>query len=149
MKKICFLEVYFGRGLARWQDCDGEFDGQTMVPSEIRGVVSCYLSRNKCIFRQMLLYRISTPEDCDENIIIFALSYLQGVPTLLDKLVPEEEEEEEEEEERREGERQGDCFDGEDNDGDGYIDCDDQGCGDKPACQDDTGWVQPEFWRRY
>ena len=44
--------------------------------------------------------------------------------------------------ERREGGKQGDCFDGEDNDDDGDIDCDDEGCADKPACtdpEDDTG----------
>ena len=53
----------------------------------------------------------------------------------------EEEEEEDEDEERTEGDRQGDCFDGEDNDEDGDIDCEDSGCFDKPACQGatDTG----------
>ena len=51
----------------------------------------------------------------------------------------EEEEEEEEDDERREGTRQGDCTDGEDNDDDGDIDCDDSGCADKPVCEGDTG----------
>ena len=51
----------------------------------------------------------------------------------------EEDEEDEEDDERREGTRQGDCTDGEDNDDDGDIDCDDSGCSDKPACEGDTG----------
>ena len=50
----------------------------------------------------------------------------------------EEDEEDEEDDERREGTRQGDCTDGEDNDDDGDIDCDDSGCSDKPACEGDT-----------
>ena len=54
----------------------------------------------------------------------------------LDFLKSEEEEEENDDDERREGERQGDCFDGEDNDDDDKIDCDDSGCSDKPACND-------------
>lgn len=33
-----------------------------------------------------------------------------------------------------EGLYQGDCLDNEDNDNDGFIDCEDQGCWDKPAC---------------
>ena len=40
--------------------------------------------------------------------------------------------------ERREGSKQGDCLDGEDNDGDGDIDCEDAGCYDKPICNDET-----------
>ena len=76
--------------------------------------------------------------------LLFCSFLLTGCSALLEKLAPEEEEEEEEEaDERSEGERMGDCYDGEDNDGDGYIDCDDQGCDDKPACND-TGWTQPD-----
>ena len=45
---------------------------------------------------------------------------------------------EEEDKERREGERQGDCVDGSDNDEDGDIDCNDSGCFDQPACQGTT-----------
>ena len=66
-----------------------------------------------------------------------------GCSTFLDKLAPEEEEEDDDDKERVEGDRQGDCYDGEDNDDDGYIDCEDQGCDDKPACSD-TGWTQPD-----
>ena len=36
---------------------------------------------------------------------------------------------------RREGDRQGDCVDGEDNDNDGDIDCTDSGCSSKPICE--------------
>ena len=50
----------------------------------------------------------------------------------------EEEEAEDEDEERTEGALQGDCFDGEDNDEDGDVDCEDSGCFDKPVCQDTT-----------
>ena len=53
-----------------------------------------------------------------------------------------EEPKEDEDTEREEGQQQGDCFDGEDNDEDGDIDCDDDGCFDKPACEseiNDTG----------
>ena len=39
-------------------------------------------------------------------------------------------------EETAEGSQQGDCVDGQDNDNDGYIDCEDDGCADKPACED-------------
>jgi hypothetical protein len=52
--------------------------------------------------------------------------------------------EEDEEENREEGTSQGDCNDGLDNDDDGYIDCDDDGCDSKPACEagnDDTGII--------
>ena len=48
----------------------------------------------------------------------------------------EEKEEKEENNERREGEQVGDCTDGLDNDEDGDIDCDDSGCSNKPACED-------------
>ena len=49
-----------------------------------------------------------------------------------------DDEEEEDDNERREGTRQGDCYDGEDNDGDGRVDCEDFGCSDKPACDWDV-----------
>jgi len=40
----------------------------------------------------------------------------------------------------QEGEVEGECADGQDNDSDGYIDCDDIGCWNKPACTGgDTG----------
>ncbi len=39
-----------------------------------------------------------------------------------------------------EGSLEGDCTDGEDNDLDGEIDCDDAGCSDDPEC-DGTAWV--------
>ena len=45
----------------------------------------------------------------------------------------EEEEEEEEDQNSQEGDAQGDCTDGIDNDEDGNIDCADSGCYDKPA----------------
>lgn len=41
--------------------------------------------------------------------------------------------------ERKEGQRQGDCTDGEDNDEDGAVDCDDSGCFDKPVCEGEIG----------
>lgn len=47
------------------------------------------------------------------------------------------EDEEEEDSNAQEGNIQGDCLDGEDNDDDGYIDCDDSGCTGKPACDED------------
>ena len=47
-----------------------------------------------------------------------------------------ESKQEEAEEDRREGESQGDCRDGEDNDNDGNIDCEDAGCKDKPICEE-------------
>lgn len=53
---------------------------------------------------------------------------------------PEEEPEEEEDNNSstsQEGDRQGDCLDGIDNDDNGFTDCEDQGCVDKPACQED------------
>jgi len=34
----------------------------------------------------------------------------------------------------REGTRQGDCYDGYDNDDDGFVDCYDSGCADKDVC---------------
>lgn len=43
--------------------------------------------------------------------------------------------------ESKEGDQQGDCFDGIDNDDDGYIDCEDQDCDGKPACEDDTDTI--------
>ena len=52
----------------------------------------------------------------------------------LDFLKSAEEAEDDDDDERREGQRQGDCTDGEDNDDDDDIDCDDSGCSDKPAC---------------
>ena len=42
-----------------------------------------------------------------------------------------------------EGQQQGDCFDGVDNDQDGETDCQDPGCFDKPACDNDT--LPPEL----
>ena len=53
----------------------------------------------------------------------------------VDFLSKSQEDEEDEDDERQEGERQGDCVDGSDNDDDGAIDCDDSGCADKPACE--------------
>ena len=64
----------------------------------------------------------------------------------------------EKEQERKEGEVQGDCLDGEDNDNDGNIDCEDAGCSNKPACEEtqddddlttdtstpDDDWVEDE-----
>ena len=61
-----------------------------------------------------------------------------------DKDKDEDEDEDETEETREEGTRQGDCTDGIDNDDDGYIDCDDQGCDSKPVCDNDTGFVDTE-----
>ena len=54
---------------------------------------------------------------------------------------PKEEEEAEVEKEdaahvREEGNQQGDCIDGEDNDEDGFVDCEDNGCANTPACTD-------------
>ena len=57
----------------------------------------------------------------------------------LDFLKTEPEEEDEEDEDPEEGDQIGDCYDGEDNDEDGDIDCDDSGCSTKPACLD-TGF---------
>ena len=48
----------------------------------------------------------------------------------------EEDDDNDDEEERREGDRQGDCQDQIDNDNDGWIDCEDQDCVDKPACEE-------------
>lgn len=61
----------------------------------------------------------------------------------LDFLKEEPEEEEEEgDSDPEEGAQAGDCLDGIDNDEDGHIDCEDQGCDGKPACEsDDTGVV--------
>lgn len=42
-------------------------------------------------------------------------------------------------EELKEGEQEGDCSDGVDNDGNGLIDCQDDGCLDQIVCQNDTG----------
>jgi len=68
----------------------------------------------------------------------FILSSLLLI-SCLDFLNKEEPEEEEENDaERSEGETQGDCTDGEDNDNDGYVDCDDQGCWERPACSEIT-----------
>ena len=41
-----------------------------------------------------------------------------------------------------EGDQQGDCIDGEDNDGDGDIDCLDDGCSNKPACSEENSSSQ-------
>lgn len=72
--------------------------------------------------------------------LIFGVVFSVGC---LDMLKSEEsdEEEDEQDESAEEGDRQGDCLDGVDNDDDGDIDCEDQGCYDKPACEDviDTG----------
>ena len=64
----------------------------------------------------------------------------------LDRFLKSADEEDEKENEKtdsepQEGEQQGDCLDGEDNDDDGYIDCEDSGCDGKPACEGavDTG----------
>ena len=63
-----------------------------------------------------------------------------GCSGLKERLFEDNEpEEEDEDSHRNEGDRQGDCLDGEDNDEDGYIDCEDQGCDGKPACEADTG----------
>ena len=52
----------------------------------------------------------------------------------------EDTEEEEEEDDREEGDQQGDCTDGKDNDDDGFTDCDDNGCQNRPVCSStDTG----------
>ena len=42
---------------------------------------------------------------------------------------------EEDDDNGEEGSRQGDCIDGKDNDGDGAIDCQDEGCSSKPVCE--------------
>ena len=55
-----------------------------------------------------------------------------------------EEDEENEDDERREGSQVGDCIDGEDNDEDGDIDCDDSGCENTPACDDSVIDDTPE-----
>ena len=72
-----------------------------------------------------------------KHLFIWSLLLTIGCLDFL-KSEPEEDEEENEEdsERREEGERQGDCLDGEDNDDDGYIDCEDQGCDGKPACEE-------------
>jgi formylglycine-generating enzyme required for sulfatase activity len=49
---------------------------------------------------------------------------------------PEEGDYENEEESNVEGANAGECGDGLDNDGDGFIDCDDQDCLTKPACEE-------------
>lgn len=78
---------------------------------------------------------------------LFFCSFLfTGCSALLDKLLPEEEKEsktDSENSKREEGDSQGDCYDGIDNDDDGHIDCEDQGCDDKSACSD-TGWTNPD-----
>ena len=56
----------------------------------------------------------------------------------LDMLKPEEEEDKDNSD-PKEGSQLGDCYDDEDNDEDGVIDCEDPGCFDKPACNEDTG----------
>lgn len=70
--------------------------------------------------------------------LLFTSSFL--FVSCLDFLKTNEVDDDEENEDYSEGESQGDCFDGEDNDDDGDIDCYDDGCTDKPACLDsDTG----------
>lgn len=70
----------------------------------------------------------------------------------LDLLKLEEEEEENKDNDKdndndnsapKEGSQLGDCYDGEDNDDDGAIDCEDSGCFDKPVCNE-TGFVPDE-----
>ena len=46
----------------------------------------------------------------------------------------------EDEDEVVEGQTQGDCLDGEDNDGDGNIDCNDSGCSTASACSYEGGY---------
>ena len=68
---------------------------------------------------------------------LFIWSFVLGiscVDRVKELLAEPEEEEDNEEEPRREGDKQGDCLDGVDNDEDGYVDCEDQGCDGKPAC---------------
>ena len=60
------------------------------------------------------------------------------------KTEPEEDEEDEQYRLFFEGDQYGDCFDEEDNDEDGLIDCEDPGCTDKPICQDDVDTNNPE-----
>ena len=50
----------------------------------------------------------------------------------------EQENQEEQGKEIKEGSQQGDCIDGEDNDNDGLIDCDDSGCASAPACSENN-----------
>ena len=68
------------------------------------------------------------------------LSFLLNSTACLDVLKSTDEDEDDK---RREGQREGDCYDGRDNDDDDDIDCDDSGCADKPACTD-TAWEQPD-----
>lgn len=71
-----------------------------------------------------------------KNLLFFGtLSLLTACDFLTEK---EEDEEEDEDSIYHEGDRQGDCLDGEDNDEDGYIDCEDQDCDGKPACTEST-----------
>lgn len=74
--------------------------------------------------------------------LIFGAVFSVGCLDMLKQDDAEEEEEDEDDESSEEGDRQGDCSDGEDNDDDGHIDCEDQGCDGKPACEsDDTAVV--------
>ncbi len=52
----------------------------------------------------------------------------------------DDDEDDDDEESDHEGDNAGECADGQDNDGDGFVDCDDWDCLEKPACTDsDTG----------
>jgi hypothetical protein len=52
----------------------------------------------------------------------------------------DDDDDDEDEESDHEGDNAGECGDGQDNDGDGFVDCDDWDCLDKPACtESDTG----------
>ena len=66
--------------------------------------------------------------------VCFLLTGCSMIKESLRDRVESEEDKDEENESASEVSRQGDCLD-EDNDDDGYIDCEDQGCDGKPACQ--------------
>ncbi len=53
-----------------------------------------------------------------------------------EKPAEDDDDNEDEEESDHEGDNAGECMDGIDNDGDGFIDCDDQDCLTKPACNE-------------
>ena len=63
---------------------------------------------------------------------------------LLLACTPEKEEDDRDDSNGEEGSNYGDCFDEEDNDNDGFIDCEDEGCVNRPACNPgDTGTTDP------
>jgi hypothetical protein len=52
------------------------------------------------------------------------------------KYSPDDDDDDDDDDDEDEGSSAGDCNDGIDNDDDGFIDCNDQGCSGKPACSD-------------